>query len=464
MTDVLNVAIGLALTFLLLSMLASAVQEALASLLNDRGKLLERAIVQMLDGIMLNNPLAPAAILSWLWAAVRCQDRPQTRPAADGLGSQLLGHALLDGLSKGTQAAAYIPAEKFADALIDLLRKRVGETNPSPGGLREAIQRLPHGKPNLALQTLLDSSAGDVVRFRAAVIGWYGDVMQRVSGWYTRTVRYRTFLIGLALAIGFQVNAIGLGMALAHNKALADAFTSAATKLVNNPPPGLSGQTQQGQTQQGQNQQGQTQQGQTQQGQNQQGQNQPAAPDFAKDVADIKSTAAQLQALGPAIGWSWKVVEVTPPPSPAICPTAGFPGCWAAHTLDWTAMALMICGWIITALAVAQGAPFWFSLMSQLVNMRGAGVPPEQANPPAAAATPAATVPPPWTPEGGSAPNIPLGMSADDLASVQRKLGLMPTRVIDGRTTDAIRAYQIQHGLPSTGTLDLALAKRILAG
>jgi peptidoglycan hydrolase-like protein with peptidoglycan-binding domain len=102
--------------------------------------------------------------------------------------------------------------------------------------------------------------------------------------------------------------------------------------------------------------------------------------------------------------------------------------------------------------------------MSQLVNMRGAGVPPEQANPPAAAATPAATVPPPWTPEGGSAPNIPLGMSADDLASVQRKLGLMPTRVIDGRTTDAIRAYQIQHGLPSTGTLDLALAKRILAG
>jgi hypothetical protein len=451
MTDVLNVAIGLALTFLLLSMLASAVQEALASLLNDRGKLLERAIVQMLDGIML-NPRSLSTVLAWLWQAVRCQDRPQTQPPPNGLGLQLLDHALLDGLSKGRQAPAYIPAEKFADALIDLLRKRIGEINPSPGGLDAAIRGLPPGKPSRALQTLLDSSAGDVIRFRTAVIGWYGDVMQRVSGWYTRTVRYRTFLIGLALAIGFQVNAIGLGMALAHNKALADAFTSAATKLANNPPPGLSGQTQQGQNQQGQ----------TQQGQNQQGQNQPA-PDFAKDVADIKTTAAQLQALGPAIGWSWKVVEVTPPPSPAICPTAGFPGCWAAHTLDWTAMALMLLGWIITALAVAQGAPFWFSLMSQLVNMRGAGVPPEQANPPAAAAA-TATVPPPWTPSGGNSPAIPLGMSADDLASVQRQLGLMATRVIDGRTTDAIRAYQIQHGLPSTGTLDLALAKRILAG
>lgn len=437
MTDVLNVAIGLALTFLLLSMLASAVQEALASMLNDRGKLLERAIVQMLDGIML-NPGSLSTALRRLLAVVLCQERPQTEPPPDGLGAQLLGHALLDGLSKGTQAPAYIPAEKFADALIDLLRSRIGEINPTPGGLEAAIRGLPHGKPGRALQTLLASSAGDVVRFRAALIGWYGDVMQRVSGWYTRTVHYRTFVIGLALAIGFQVNAIGLGMALAHNKVLADAFTSAATRLANNPPPGLQSQGKQGQ------------------------QDQPAAPDVAKAVADITSTAAQLQALGPAIGWSWRLVEVSASPSPAICPAAGFPGCWGSHTLDWTAIGLMLCGWVITALAVAQGAPFWFSLMSQLVNMRGAGVPPEKANPTALAAT--ATVPPPWSPAAGGSPDVPLGMSADDLASVQRQLGVMPTRAIDGRTTDAIRAYQIQHGLPATGTLDLALAKRILAG
>jgi hypothetical protein len=35
--------------------------------------------------------------------------------------------------------------------------------------------------------------------------------------------------------------------------------------------------------------------------------------------------------------------------------------------------ALKIIGWLITALAVAMGAPFWFDLLSRLINVRGSG-------------------------------------------------------------------------------------------
>jgi hypothetical protein len=35
--------------------------------------------------------------------------------------------------------------------------------------------------------------------------------------------------------------------------------------------------------------------------------------------------------------------------------------------------ALKIIGWLITALAVAMGAPFWFDLLSRLINLRGTG-------------------------------------------------------------------------------------------
>jgi hypothetical protein len=36
-----------------------------------------------------------------------------------------------------------------------------------------------------------------------------------------------------------------------------------------------------------------------------------------------------------------------------------------------------LAGWIITAAAVSQGAPFWFDLLQKLVNMRLAGKKPD---------------------------------------------------------------------------------------
>ena len=34
---------------------------------------------------------------------------------------------------------------------------------------------------------------------------------------------------------------------------------------------------------------------------------------------------------------------------------------------------LSILGWLITALAISLGAPFWFDLLTKLVNIRGTG-------------------------------------------------------------------------------------------
>jgi len=35
--------------------------------------------------------------------------------------------------------------------------------------------------------------------------------------------------------------------------------------------------------------------------------------------------------------------------------------------------ALKLVGWLLTAFAVRQGAPFWFDLLNRLVNVRGSG-------------------------------------------------------------------------------------------
>ncbi len=48
--------------------------------------------------------------------------------------------------------------------------------------------------------------------------------------------------------------------------------------------------------------------------------------------------------------------------------------CWSAtKARSATAWVLKAIGWLITALAVSLGGPFWFELLNRLVDMRGAG-------------------------------------------------------------------------------------------
>jgi hypothetical protein len=43
-------------------------------------------------------------------------------------------------------------------------------------------------------------------------------------------------------------------------------------------------------------------------------------------------------------------------------------------------MILKVIGWLITALALSLGAPFWFQLLNRLVDLRGAGAKPLSAS------------------------------------------------------------------------------------
>lgn len=38
---------------------------------------------------------------------------------------------------------------------------------------------------------------------------------------------------------------------------------------------------------------------------------------------------------------------------------------------------IKIIGWLITALAISQGAPFWFDILNKAINLRSTGKPPE---------------------------------------------------------------------------------------
>jgi hypothetical protein len=37
-------------------------------------------------------------------------------------------------------------------------------------------------------------------------------------------------------------------------------------------------------------------------------------------------------------------------------------------------------GWIVTAFAISLGAPFWFGLLQNIMNLRAAGTPPARSD------------------------------------------------------------------------------------
>jgi hypothetical protein len=52
---------------------------------------------------------------------------------------------------------------------------------------------------------------------------------------------------------------------------------------------------------------------------------------------------------------------------------------------------MVVCGWLLTALAASLGAPFWFDMLSRFVNIRNAGKAPSEKDPTASAKAPAPT-------------------------------------------------------------------------
>ncbi|MBM3555897.1 MAG: hypothetical protein FJX47_10125 [Alphaproteobacteria bacterium] len=203
---VLNVVIGLAFTYLLLGILAAALQEALSTLFSYRGKELNAAVRRM-----LGDQNAGVGKETALFRAV-------------------FGHALV---KDGSGARpSYISSRNFGLAVIDTLRE--GDRGVVVSQIETSIAKLPAGEAKSALMTLFTDAKGDLDAFRRNVETWYDDTMDRVSGAYKRTAQIWLVGIGLVLAVFFNVDSIELARRLWFDPALAEATAAAAQAYVAN--------------------------------------------------------------------------------------------------------------------------------------------------------------------------------------------------------------------------------------
>ena len=288
-SDILDVVIGMVFVFLMLSLVCSAANEFLESLLKKRAQDLERGI-----GEMLGDP-----------------------GNTTGFITRIYNHGLVNSLFKGRHEdsnkgnlPSYIPARNFALAVIDLVK------NPP------ADITLP---PNLAtaLRTFRESAGADEAKLQASVEDWFNSSMDRVSGWYKRRSQALIFVIGLIVVIAVNVDTVSVAQSLANDASLRKGLIASAEATARNPAPGGGGQS-------------------------------------ADD--SIRQTLNSLGNLGLPIGWNGK---------PKLSATMKeFQGI-GDPVREW-ALAVYVhwFGWLLTAVAISLGAPFWFDLLNKFITIR----------------------------------------------------------------------------------------------
>ncbi len=202
----LDVAIGLIFLFFILSLICSAINEFVASMLRWRAAFLREGVENLLSGT---------------------DDRSKGAELAE----QIYRHPLIQGLvkpgwGKRRRWPSYIPSRTFVAALLGDASD--GAAPQTTAAMEDAINRIPSEEVRRAMTALLHRSQGNLALFQARAEEWYDDAMERVSGWYRRRIQVVLTLIAAALALALNVDTIQVARHLWSDDAVRNTVVASA--------------------------------------------------------------------------------------------------------------------------------------------------------------------------------------------------------------------------------------------
>jgi hypothetical protein len=226
----LDVVVGLAFLYFLLSIVASSVQELIASAVSWRAHNLEDAIRNLLGDPRGGNGTDWARKLYGHWRIQALfkkpyADDPESAPEPP------------------RRKPSYIPSREFALALFDTLAPAAAKRTDAPSEdlIAEAQQRVDdigNERVKRQLSELLATARRDIDAGRRAAERLYNDTLERASGWYKRKAQYSVWAIGLLVAFGLNVNSFQVGSRLWKDDALRAAVVARAQKAAEAPAAG----------------------------------------------------------------------------------------------------------------------------------------------------------------------------------------------------------------------------------
>jgi hypothetical protein len=398
-SNLLDVAIGLVFIYLLVSLVCSAANEVIEGWLKNRSTDLERGIRELFG--LDPNSKAPAMMLAlYNNPMISGLFKGKYGDEAKGMWQRCRDFVLQDVLRKGPNLPSYIPARNFALALMDVATlpapvtgsPAVGIPSPPAGGTTEtsgatgatpptlpanvsitltAIPPAPPapgqpgnrltdlrngvlGNPLLpdqvraGLLTLIDAAGNDVAKARENIETWFNSAMDRVSGWYKRRTQVIIMILGLGIAAVFNIDTIVVAQRLSTDKSLRESLVAAAGEYAkaNASTPAASPSPIAAPSPAGSASGGAA-----------------TLPSSTKAEDEFTASYDKLEQLGLPIGWDTDESRLLVAH-----------GVWL-NKRAWTRKLL---GWVITALAVSLGAPFWFDMLNKLIVVRSTVKPHEK--------------------------------------------------------------------------------------
>ena len=354
-SSVLDVAIGLIFTYLILGLMCTTIHEWIAPLFKMRALVLKSGIESLLNTVASGS--------------------------ARDLAADFYNHALVKSLTTKGGQPSYIPAGTFAKALVDIL----GGKAPVPAPIASAplaavlpmvaspevarliasqsqsvapspipainplmrvkaeIDNLPESDVKNALGLLLHDADNQLAVFEKSLETWFSEAMDRVSGWYKKRTQIVTALVAALVTIFANADSVTIARKLFVNPTLRDKIVKeASAKNQSAPSPGL--------------------------------------------------TAQESAELGELTGWSQEFMVFhamkaksdgkTPAQIDGAASDGSFPGLGLLSGTFfpwlWAIAPTHIFGWFLTAVAASLGAPFWFDTLNKFMNIRAAGTSPDE--------------------------------------------------------------------------------------
>jgi hypothetical protein len=307
---ILDVAVGIILVYLLLSLVATSIREWIAGLLKTRANTLHEGMQELLGDAQLVADVYNHPVINSLY---RGEDFATAK--------------------KKRHLPSYIPAKSFSTALVDMIVRGRDTTSALQAGsearqltvenVRAQITRIQNVRVQRAVLSAMDSARGDLNALYANLEQWFDGTMDRTSGWYKHHTQLWLFWIGLALAAIADADTVTIARRLYADPAQRQAVVAIASNVN--------------------------------------------AKEFAGD-SSAKHAANTLASIGlPLTGWGQARLDFTHDFFGSI-----------GRILNRAASAWF--GWLITALAISLGAPFWFDTLGRIMVIRNT-VKPKQKSP-----------------------------------------------------------------------------------
>ena len=308
---VLDVFTGLIFIYLLYSLLASIVQEFIASRMNLRARMLQKAIRRMLEDHVTakGNAWQRSTLYNYFFELLENVKR-FFKPFRE---HEFLARRFYDqptikylGEDKAFSKPAYLRPQNFSFTLIQLLRgpDYDGSSQNEADLIRNTLE---HNTLNITSETLYQlrslfaDSKQDAYQFRSRLDQWFDETMERTNGWYKRQTQMILLVIGFLIALFFNVDSVAITKILSKDKKVREQMVQLAS-------------------------------------------NSKISTDSVYNM--LAEDASATQHLFGLDGASGKYQGSIP---------------------------LKIAGWIITAFAISLGAPFWFDLLNKITQVRSSG-------------------------------------------------------------------------------------------